>query len=45
MARLACVRALFVISKDGRIVYKQVVPEITEEPNYDEALEAAIICK
>jgi thioredoxin-dependent peroxiredoxin len=37
-----CARALFVISKDGRIVYKQVVPEITEEPNYDEALEAAI---
>jgi len=37
-----CARALFVISKDGRIVYKQVVPEITQEPNYDEALEAAI---
>ena len=28
--------------KDGKIVYKQVVPEITEEPNYDEALNAAI---
>ena len=37
-----CARALFVISKDGKIVYKQVVPEITEEPNYNEALEAAI---
>lgn len=37
-----CARALFVISKDGKIVYKQVVPEITEEPNYDEALNAAI---
>lgn len=35
-------RALFVISKDGRIVYKQIVPEITEEPNYQEALNAAI---
>lgn len=35
-------RALFVISKDGKIVYKQVVPEITEEPNYDEALSAAV---
>ena len=37
-----CARALFVISKDGRIVYKQVVPEITEEPNYEEALDAAL---
>lgn len=37
-----CARAIFVISKDGRIVYKQVVPEITEAPNYDEALNAAI---
>jgi thiol peroxidase len=37
-----CARAIFVISKDGKIVYKQVVPEITEEPNYEEALEAAI---
>lgn len=37
-----CARALFVISKDGKLVYKQVVPEITEEPNYDEALNAAI---
>lgn len=35
-------RAIFVISKDGKIAYKQVVPEITEEPNYDEALNAAI---
>ncbi|MDD3344591.1 MAG: thiol peroxidase [Sulfurospirillaceae bacterium] len=37
-----CARAIFVISKDAKIVYKQVVPEITEEPNYDEALSAAI---
>ena len=35
-------RALFVISKDGKLVYKHVVPEITEEPNYQEALNAAI---
>lgn len=38
-----CARALFVISKDGKIVYKQVVPEISEEPDYDLALEAAIL--
>ncbi|ADV47319.1 thiol peroxidase [Nitratifractor salsuginis] len=34
-------RAIFVIDRDGNIVYKQLVPEITEEPNYQEALEAA----
>lgn len=37
-----CARAIFVVSKDGRIVYKQIVPEITDEPNYDEALQAAL---
>ena len=34
-------RVIFVIDKDGKVVYKQVVPEITQEPNYEEALEAA----
>jgi thiol peroxidase len=34
-------RAIYVIDKDGNVAYKQLVPEITEEPNYDEALEAA----
>jgi thiol peroxidase len=34
-------RVIFVIGKDGKVTYKQVVPEITEEPNYDEAIEAA----
>ncbi len=34
-------RVIFVIDKDGNVVYKQVVPEITEEPNYEEALNAA----
>jgi len=34
-------RVIFVIDKDGKIAYKQVVPEITEEPNYEEAIEAA----
>jgi thiol peroxidase len=32
-------RAIFVI-KDGKIVYKELVPEITNEPNYDAALKA-----
>jgi thiol peroxidase len=34
-------RAIYVIDKEGNVAYKQLVPEITEEPNYDEALEAA----
>lgn len=40
LAGVTC-RAIFVVGKDGKIAYKQLVPEITEEPNYDEALEAA----
>lgn len=36
-----CARAIFVISKDAKIVYKQVVPEITDEPDYQAALDAA----
>ena len=34
-------RIIFVIGKDGKVAYKQTVPEITQEPNYEEALEAA----
>ncbi len=34
-------RAIFVVDADGTIAYKQLVPEITEEPNYEEALAAA----
>ena len=34
-------RALYVIDKDGKIVYEQIVPEIAEEPDYAPALEAA----
>ncbi|HFS85079.1 MAG TPA: thiol peroxidase [Epsilonproteobacteria bacterium] len=34
-------RIIFVIGKDGKVTYKQVVPEITTEPDYAEALEAA----
>jgi thiol peroxidase len=34
-------RVIFVIDKDGKVAYKQVVPEVTAEPNYEEALDAA----
>lgn len=33
-------RAVFVITPDGKIVYKQIVPEITEQPDYEAALNA-----
>jgi thiol peroxidase len=32
-------RVIFVIGKDGKVSYKEIVPEITEEPNYEAALE------
>lgn len=33
-------RAVVVIDKAGKVVYTQLVPEITEEPDYDAAVEA-----
>lgn len=33
-------RSVWIVGRDGRIVYKQIVPELPTEPNYDEALEA-----
>jgi thiol peroxidase len=32
-------RAVFIVDKEGKIAYKQLVPEITQEPNYDEVIE------
>ena len=33
-------RAVFVLDKEGVVRYAQVVPELTEEPDYDAALKA-----
>jgi thiol peroxidase len=33
-------RAVFVVDRSGEIVYKEIVPEVTDEPNYTAALEA-----
>jgi thioredoxin-dependent peroxiredoxin len=33
-------RSVFVVGKNGRIVYRQIVPEMTEQPDYEAALEA-----
>jgi len=34
-------RAVFVIGKDGKVAYKEIVKEVTEHPNYDKAIEEA----
>ncbi len=33
-------RAVVVLGRDGKVVYSELVPEITQEPNYAAALEA-----
>ncbi len=33
-------RAVFVLDKNGQVIYSEIVPEVTQEPNYDAALEA-----
>ena len=33
-------RTIFVVDRSGEIVYKEVVPEVTQEPNYEAVLEA-----
>ena len=33
-------RAVVVLDEKGNVTYTQLVPEIKEEPNYDEALAA-----
>lgn len=34
-------RAVVVINREGKIIYTELVPEITQEPDYEKALEAA----
>ncbi|MEI8194863.1 MAG: thiol peroxidase [Phycisphaerae bacterium] len=34
-------RAVFVVDRQGQIVYEQIVPELTEQPDYAAALSAA----
>jgi thiol peroxidase len=33
-------RSIFVVGKDGKIVYSEYVPEVTQEPNYEKAIAA-----
>ncbi|MFK5881423.1 MAG: thiol peroxidase [Sulfurospirillum sp.] len=39
LAGVTC-RAIFVINEDGKVTYKEIVPEITAEPDYESALNA-----
>jgi len=39
LAGVTC-RAIFAVDENGTVTYKEIVPEITEEPNYDDALAA-----
>ena len=34
-------RAVFVLDRDGIVRYQELVPDVTEEPNYEAALQAA----
>jgi thiol peroxidase len=34
-------RAVLVVNKEGKIVYQEVLPEVTNEPNYEAAIAAA----
>ncbi|MGA1932803.1 thiol peroxidase Prx-SUH [Arcobacter sp. YIC-464] len=40
LAGVTC-RAVFIINAAGEVTFKEICPEITEEPNYAEILEAA----
>jgi len=35
-----CARTIFVIDRSGTVVYKEIVSEVTDEPNYEAALDA-----
>ncbi len=35
-----CARAVFVVNRSGEITYRQIVPEVTDEPDYEEVLSA-----
>ncbi len=36
----ALARTIFIVDATGKIIYRQVVSEITNEPDYDDALNA-----
>ncbi len=38
-----CARAVVVLDENDHVVYTEQVPEITQEPNYDKALQAVLV--
>ncbi len=34
------IRSIFIISKSGRIIYQEIVPDIAQEPNYAKVMQA-----
>lgn len=38
-----CARAVVVLNENDRVLYTQLVPEITQEPDYDRALQQLLI--
>lgn len=34
-------RSVFVVDANGRLTYQEIVPEVTDEPSYDAAIDAA----
>ena len=39
LAGITC-RAIFVVNEEGVVTYKEIVPEVTQEPDYDAAIAA-----
>jgi thiol peroxidase len=37
-----CARAVLVLDENNRVIYRELVPEIAQEPNYDEAIAALL---
>ena len=37
-----CARAVIVLDEENRVLYTELVKEITHEPDYDKALQAAL---
>ena len=38
-------RAVFLAGHDGKLAYVEYVPEITNHPDYDAALDACVLCQ
>ena len=34
-------RAVFIVGRDGKLTYVNYLPKLSEEPNYDEVINAA----